>query len=162
MTGIEVAVGAYLFAWAKKRGKSASERAGKEADNAVDKLMDRLHRLVEDKLGKGSQPMAMLEEEAGAGQEKPGEDTTALVEMSLRLAAGRDAEFAARLAELVSGIKKAEGAADGGGDAVRFTGNTFGDGARVHIGDNRSDVHNEISGGTNFGTINQGGDMHFG
>ncbi len=157
MTGIEVAVCAYLFAWVKRRGKSAAERAGEETDNIFGKLMDRLHRLVEKTLGTGSQPMNLLEQEAREGLEQPSQGTSDLMLMSLRIAAERDEAFAAELADLVIRLNDAETAAGG---AAAVAGNTFGDRASVHVGDVGGDVRNEVSGGTNYGTINQGRDMH--
>ncbi|MDI5969752.1 hypothetical protein POF50_010435 [Streptomyces sp. SL13] len=122
MTGIEIAVSAYLFAWAKRRGKPLAERAGQEADGAAGLLMDRLHQVVADKLG--DQGLERLEREAQAGAEEPSATTTALVTASLTAAIEDDPGFAATLHKAVADLHAAlsPGVADGGG---MVSGNTF-------------------------------------
>ncbi len=127
MTGIEIAVAAYLFAWAKRRGRPLAERAGQEADTAGELLMGRLHQLVADKLGARSQGLDRLEREAVAGAEEPGRTTGMLVTASLTAAMEDDPVFAAALHRIVADLRAAEttesGAGGGGGGVVGS--NTF-------------------------------------
>lgn len=43
MTGIEIAVTTYLFAWAKQRARKVGEQSGREVDGIVTAAMQRLH-----------------------------------------------------------------------------------------------------------------------
>jgi hypothetical protein len=163
VTGIEIAVGAYLLAWAKKRGKTAADRVGNEADNAVAKLLDRLHDVVERKLGAGSQGLTRLEAEAREGREQLSDSASGLLSMSLKVAAEDDPAFLRELTEVFTRLKAAEAASAGAGSGSgAVSGNTFNDAATVQTGDVGGDVHNTISGGTQNGPVFQGRDFHGG
>lgn len=107
MTGIEIAVGAYLFAWAKRRGKPLAERAGQEADAAAVLLMDRLHAMVRDKLGPRSQGLERLEREAGEDRPEPSATTAGLMAASLTAAMEDDPAFARALRKAVEELDAA-------------------------------------------------------
>lgn len=140
MTGTEIAVAAYLFAWAKRRGKPLSERAGQEADTAGGLLMDQLHELVVGKLGARSQGLERLERKAAAGAEKLDGTTGTLVSASLTAAMEDDPGFADALRQVVAGLQAAEAGGAVGGGVV--SGNTFNGPAALQSGSrNRQTNH---------------------
>jgi hypothetical protein len=118
MTGIEIAVGAYLFAWAKRRAKPLAERAGKEADAAAELLMDRLHTVVEEKLGSASQGLERLAREAAEDLPEPSATTSSLVNASLAAAMEDDPAFAEALRKAVGELDAVRNDGGGGGAQV--------------------------------------------
>lgn len=125
MTGLEIAAATYLFAWAKRRGGKAAERVGVEVDDAVGLLMDRVHRVVADKLGDRSQGLDRLEREAQAGVEEPSATATALVTASLTAAIEDDPGFAAALRKAVVDLQAALSPGVGTGSDGVVSGNSF-------------------------------------
>lgn len=127
---IEAGVAAgYLVAWALRKARRAGERLDAEADGVIDAGLDRLHEVVEAKLG-GHPVLAELVEEAdeaaasGAGQVS--ELTCQQVELALAAAARKDDLFGQVVTDLVGRLREAERAsgrvvASGEGSAV-FTG----------------------------------------
>ena len=108
MTGIEIAVTTYLFAWAKQRARKVGEQSGREVDGIVTAAMQRLHQVVVDKLGAGAQGMERLEREASEGAEEPSRLTAGLVGSSVVAAMEDDEAFAAAVSKAVADLDAAQ------------------------------------------------------
>ncbi|MEU3117156.1 chromosome partitioning protein [Micromonospora chalcea] len=107
MVGAEIVVG-YLIAWAVRKVKLIGGRLDNEVDNALSAGLDRLHDVVEDKLG-GHPALAELEQEAASGEVT--DLTRQQVELAIRAAEKKDAEFARLLAEAGAELEAQPGAA---------------------------------------------------
>lgn len=140
MTGLEIAVATYLFAWVKQRGKKAAERAGAEVDSAVSGAMDRLHRVVADKLGDRSQG---LEREAQSGAEELSSTAAALVTASLTAAIEDDPGFAVALDKAVADLHAVRSQEAGACSGGVVSGNTFHGATAVQSGDHNTQ-HNHF------------------
>ena len=71
MTGLEFAVG-LLAAWVIKKARHVGKQVDAEVDHALDLGLDRLHRLVADKLGNDTALIKLHEEAARTGQVSDG------------------------------------------------------------------------------------------
>lgn len=119
MFGLELAVG-YVFAWAVRKARRAAGTADGIVDQAVDAGVERVHRLVTERLG-GDGALARLEEEATAGAEELSARTGQRLQLALEDEAERDPAFAQALEEAVAAAKAAQGGsvtASGDGIAV--------------------------------------------
>jgi len=120
-------VAGYVIAWAVRKARRVGVRLDAEADGMIDASLDRLHEVVEAKLG-GHPALAELVEEAqAAGGGEFSDLTRQQVELALTAAAQKDDAFSEAVAELVARLRGAERAAAspvvaGPGSAV-FTGN---------------------------------------
>ena len=104
MMGIELAVG-YVCAYLVRKARRAGGRVDEDVDQALDAGLDRLHALVQERLGEspGLQEAEQLSALAGATAddvtgkaEKLKEEMTAL--------SRRDSTFAAELQKAVNGV----------------------------------------------------------
>jgi hypothetical protein len=143
-------VAGYLVAWAVRKAKRAGGRLDAEADRFVDAGLDRLHEVVEAKLG-GHPALAELVAEAEATRDADEVDdlTRQQVELALTAAARKDDIFGRVITGLVAQIRQGERAA---GSAV-----TAGPGAVVFTGNVQVKADN---GSTVFGQV--AGDVHIG
>jgi hypothetical protein len=121
-------VTAYVIAWALRKARRVGDRLNIEADGVIDAGLDRLHEIVENKLG-GHPVLAELVEEAGeAGDGEQITDLTRLqLELALTAAAKKDDIFAQMVTGLVEQLQDAEQVAGksviaGSGSTV-FSGN---------------------------------------
>lgn len=120
MVGTEIVVG-YLFGWALRKARRAGARADEHVDTAVDEAVDRLgeklHHVVEGRLGKDP-ALERLYEETRQGLEAPTPRTAQRVALALDDAAEQDADFAASIDALVRQLRDAAAAAPGIGISV--------------------------------------------
>jgi hypothetical protein len=135
---------AYVVTWALRKARRVGGRLDAEADAVIDGGLDRLHEVVEARLG-GHPALAELVEEA----EQAGEVsdlTRQQVELALAAAARKDEVFGQAVTELVARLREAEKAAGpvaaGAGSAVfigearakaKDGGIAFGQAANVYI-----------------------------
>jgi hypothetical protein len=105
-------IAGYMIAWALRKAKRIGDRLDTEADGVIDASLNRLHEVVETKLG-GHPVLAELVEEAGEAGD--GEQITDLtrqqLELALTAAARKDDIFAQTMAELAAKLRDAEQAA---------------------------------------------------
>lgn len=127
MTGIEIVVG-YLFAWTVRKATRVAGRADAEIDRTLDTAMDRLHDVVDRKLGQDP-ALRTLAEEAEAGQDKPNDRTRQRVELALEDAADSDPGFAAALEHALEELQTLP--QTGGGVSASDSGTAIG--GNVHI-----------------------------
>lgn len=100
-------VAGYLTAWAVRKARRAGGRLDMEADEVIDAGLDRLHEVVEVKLG--THPvLGELQEEAASGDGEVSELTRQQMELALTAAARKDEAFAQALMQLVAELQKAE------------------------------------------------------
>lgn len=141
-------VAGYLVAWAVGKAKRVGGRLDAEADGAIDASLDRLHEVVEAKLG-GHPALAELVTEAEAAGDAGEVDdlTREQVELALTAAAGEDDLFGKEITDLVARVRQAEQAAGSpvtaGHGSVVFTGNAEAkaDNGGVAIGQVAGDVY---------------------
>jgi hypothetical protein len=134
-------VAGYVVAWAVRKARRAGGRLDAEADRVIDGGLDRLHEVVEAKLG-GHPVLAELVEEAQAAGDADGVSdlTRRRVELELAAAARKDDAFGQAVTELADRLREAEQAvgrpviADQGSSV--FTGNARAraDGGGIAIG----------------------------
>lgn len=143
---IEAGVAAgYVIAWAMRKARRVGNRLDAEADTVIDVGLDRLHEVVEAKLG-GHPALAELVEEAAADGEVS-ELTRQQVKLALTAAARKDVAFGQAVNELVVRLQQAEQASGrsviaGPGSAV-FTGDAYAraEGGGIAIGQVARDLH---------------------
>ncbi|WP_051969173.1 hypothetical protein [Kitasatospora azatica] len=109
---IEIAVG-YLFAWAVRKARRVSGRTYDDIAREVDAGMDRLHELVEAKLGQ-DRALERALEEATEGRDELSERTRLRLVLSLEEAAEQDPDFATMLREAIEQVQHLAGEAGGG------------------------------------------------
>ena len=119
-------VAGYVIAWAVRKARRVGGRLDEEADTVIDASLDRLHEVVETKLG-GHPVLAELVEEASGDDGAVSDLTRQQVELALTAAARKDDAFGQAVTELVTRLRGAEQAAGttviaGAGSTV-FTGN---------------------------------------
>lgn len=98
MFGAELAVG-YVFAWAVRKARRAGQAADGVVDQAVDAGVERVHRLVAERLG-GAPALAQVQDEAAQSAELSPQ-ARQFLQLALEYEAGRDAAFARALEEAV-------------------------------------------------------------
>jgi hypothetical protein len=134
-------VAGYVIAWAVRKARRAAGRLDAEVDRVIDGGLDRLHDVVEARLG-GHPVLAELVEEAEVGGDADGVSdlTRQRVELEIAAAARKDDVFGKAVTELVDRLREAERVAGspliaGPGSAV-FTGNAQAraDGGGIAIG----------------------------
>ncbi|MFJ3804043.1 hypothetical protein ACIPSJ_48175 [Streptomyces sp. NPDC090088] len=131
VTGLELVAAAAVAYLVRKAGR-VGRRADEEVNHALDEGMDRLHELIQEKLG-ADPVLDRLTEQAETGAVT--ERTERRAALAVADAAEADGEFATRLRELVMVLQQQEEV--GRGDSVS--------------------VSNLISGGTQSGPVFQGG-----
>src|SRR5690348_9670888 len=104
MVGLELVAG-YLVAWGVRKLKRAGERLDKQADEAIDAGLDRLHDVIAAKLG-ADPALAKLEVEVSQGLE-PSDRTLRRVQDAVEDASEEDPRFAALIEELLAKLEKA-------------------------------------------------------
>ncbi|MFI0940240.1 hypothetical protein [Streptomyces sp. NPDC021020] len=119
MFGLELAVG-YVFAWAVRKARRAAGTADEIVDQAVDAGIERVHRLVTERIC-GDGTLARVEEEAASGAAELSPRTRQRLQLALEDEVERDPAFAQALQEAVAAAKAAQGtsvSASGDGIAV--------------------------------------------
>jgi len=105
MVGIELVVG-YLVAWVVRKAKRAGGQADAIVDEAMDAGMERLHRLVAEKLGNES---AILQMDAEASQSGDVTDRTRTrVALALEEVTETDSTFAAAIQAAAEQVRSTE------------------------------------------------------
>jgi hypothetical protein len=104
MIGFELVAG-YLAAYAIRKAQRAGKRADAEVDYALDSTLDRLHALVAKKLG-DDPAIRKLQHEAEEGA--PTQRTAQRVTLAVEDAVENDAEFEARIREVLSKLVSQE------------------------------------------------------
>jgi hypothetical protein len=141
-------VAGYVVAWAVRKVRRVGGRLDTEADQVIDDGLDRLHAVVEAKLGRHPVLAELVEEAQAAGDAAGVSDLTRQrVELELTAAAHKDDDFGRTVTEAVGHLREAEQAAGppviaGQGSAI-FTGSAqaradsggiaIGQAASVHI-----------------------------
>jgi hypothetical protein len=147
-------VAGYMIAWAVRRARRVAERAGAEADEAIDAGLERLHEVVAAKLG-AHPALTDLAEEAAAGEDRVSELTRRQVESAVTAAARKDDAFGRAVGAAVARLRAAEEARGvfviaGSGSAV-FTGDVDvrADAGAIAVGQVGGDVRvgREVSAG---------------
>lgn len=121
-------IASYLVAWAIRKAQRVAGRLDTEADGVIDASLDKLHEVVENKLGSHPVLAELVEEAEETGDGKQITDLTRQqLELALTSAAMKDDIFAQAVTELSARLQEAERAAGksvatGPGSAV-FTGN---------------------------------------
>ncbi|RKE16864.1 hypothetical protein [Streptomyces sp. TLI_171] len=119
MTIVVEAAVACAVAWALRKARRVGGRADAEVDAVLDGAMDRVHRVVAERLGPGGD-VQRLEQEAVFAVERNPEQAEQLVaggftrhslEGALTEAVGADEVFAVQLAEAVAAYREAAGTA---------------------------------------------------
>ena len=107
---MEVVVG-FLIAWAVGKARRIAARANGLVDTVMDASVDRLARVVGDKLGTDASLEQLQIEASERGEVSP--RTSTRVELALEHAAEEDAEFAERLRTALAEVQEtqADGAA---------------------------------------------------
>jgi hypothetical protein len=124
VTGVELVAG-YLVAWAVRKARQVAGRADAEVERALDAGLDRLHELVNAKLGRDA-ALVRLEAEA-AERGEVAQLTRERVRVAVQRAAAQDAVFAEALGALVRGLHA------GGGPAPASSGHQVTAGGDVEI-----------------------------
>ncbi|MBC3840853.1 chromosome partitioning protein [Streptacidiphilus sp. 4-A2] len=109
-----------MFAWLVRKAKRVAGRADGEVDRTLDEAMDRLHDLVSEKLGEDP-ALHRLADEAGAGQEQPGDRTRQRVRLALEDAAEQDPGFREALERAVEQVRFLDRAAPAMGGVTAGT-----------------------------------------
>ena len=102
-------VAGYVVAWALRKAQRAGHRLDAEADAVMDASLDRLHEVVESRLG-GHPVLVELVEEAEQDAEVA-DLTRQQVELALTAAALKDEPFGRAVTELVAHLRELERAA---------------------------------------------------
>ncbi len=99
----------YVIAWAIRKAKRVVGRLDAEADGVIDSSLDRLHEVVEAKLG-GHPVLADLVEEAEAavGGGEITDLTRQQLELALTAAARKDDDFGQAVTALMERLREAE------------------------------------------------------
>lgn len=105
MIGLELVAG-YLAAYAIRKAQRTGKRADAEIDYALDGALDRLHKVISEKLG-DDPAIRRFEQDAGAGTST--QRTAQRVTLAVEDAAESDAEFAARIREVLRELAAQEG-----------------------------------------------------
>lgn len=122
MAGADVVV-ALLHAWEARKALMGRGRPDEDDGAALDAGLERLHRIVEERLG-GEAALTAVEEEAAAGATEPSPQASRSLEAALESAVGRDAAFAAALKEAVAAaLAEYRGSAVASGDGIAIVGN---------------------------------------
>jgi hypothetical protein len=108
MTGLELVAG-YLVAWVVRKARRVAARADAEVDDAVNVGIERLHDLINAKLG-GDSALKRLEAEAAERGEAT-QRTRERVRLAVEDAVEADHAFAARLEEILANLQPAGTAA---------------------------------------------------
>jgi hypothetical protein len=120
-------VAGYVVAWAVRKARRAAGRLDKEADGLIDVGLDRLHRVVAEKLAGHPALVELVEEAEDAGDGGVSDLTRQQMELALTAAARKDDVFGHAVTELVARLREAERAAGGpmiaGPGSAVFTGN---------------------------------------
>ncbi len=122
-------VAGYVIAWAVRKAKRVGSCLDAEADGVIDVSLDRLHEVVEAKLGRHPVLAELVEETKDAGDGEQVSDLTRdQLVLALTAAARKDDTFGQTLTELVARLREAEQAKGiaviaGPGSTV-FTGNS--------------------------------------
>ena len=112
---------------------------GREVDGIVAAAMQRLHQLVTDKLGSGTQGLERLEREAGEGAEEPSTLTAGLMGSSVAAAMEDDMLFADAVRKTVADLNAAQ--AGQAGRLGGVVGNTFHGPTAVQSGDHNQQIN---------------------
>ncbi|MGW2464482.1 hypothetical protein ACWC2M_36710 [Streptomyces sp. NPDC001761] len=113
--GVEIAVG-YLFAWLVRKARRVAGPADAEVDRVLDAGVERLHQVVEGKLG-ADPALERAREEAQSGNGELSERTRRRLVDALDEAAERDTDFAQAMAQALAAVQAA-----GPVDIARYTG----------------------------------------
>ena len=145
---IEAGVAAgYVVAWALRKARRAAGPLDAEADAVIDAGLDRLHEVVETKLGGHPVLAEIVEEAKDAGQVS--ELTRQQVELALVAAARKDELFGQVVTELIGRLREAE---QSSGKVV-----AAGEGSAVFTGDTHAEAKD---GGIAFGQVAGGVRVH--
>jgi hypothetical protein len=121
-------VAGYVIAWAVRKARRVGGRLDAEADAVIDASLDRLHEVVEERLG--SHP-ALAELVAEAEETGLVTDLTRQqVELALTAAACKDGAFGSAVTQLVAQLREAErvsGPVAAGPGSMVFTGDSHAD-----------------------------------
>lgn len=109
MVGAEIVVG-YLIAWAVRKVKLVGRRLDGEVDDTLNASLDRLHEVVQKKLGNDA-ALAELEQEATDAGEVS-DLTRQRVELAIRAAELKDAAFVRLLEDALAELTSHRGASN--------------------------------------------------
>ena len=102
-------VAGYVIAWAVRKARRVGGRLDAEADGVIDAGLDRLHEIVEAKLGGHPVLAEAIEEAQTAGDGgRIGDLTRQQVEAELAAAAWKDDAFGQSVTKLVARLREAE------------------------------------------------------
>lgn len=96
----------YVIAWAVRKARRVGGRLDVEADVVIDASLDRLHEVVEERLGSHPALAELVEEAEEAGQVT--DLTRQQVELALTAAARKDEAFGSAVTQLVAQLRQAE------------------------------------------------------
>ncbi|MFI0898597.1 hypothetical protein [Streptomyces sp. NPDC020983] len=127
MAGVDAVV-ALLHAWAARRTATGRDGPDRTVDAALDAGLERVHRIVEERL-RGEQALAAVEEAAAAGAAEPSPQAGRSLEQALKDAADGDTAFARALKDAVAAaLAEYRGFAVASGDGIAIAGDVI-----VHV-----------------------------